>query len=184
MPPIAGKGDRDIDLIMGEFSSELRKDPTRAHRVLVRPPSAALPSDDGCPFCPGHEPLTPPEIQAYRKEGSSRGGPGWSVRVIPEAGPYFRIEMDLGREGIGLYDKISPRGATELIIESPVHDATPATLGESQWEQVLWMYGDRIPRSQARPRHPRHPGHAPPSVARLPHRASLLACDGHPHHLR
>jgi UDPglucose--hexose-1-phosphate uridylyltransferase len=64
--------------------------------------------------------------------------------VIPEADPYFRIELDLGREGIGLYDKISPRGATELIIESPQHDATPSTLGAAQWGEVLWMYGDRI----------------------------------------
>src|SRR5262249_51169966 len=70
--------------------------------------------------------------------------PGWSVRVVPERDPYFRIESPLVREGIGLYDRISPRGATELIIESPGHELTPATLGEGQWEQVLWMYRDRI----------------------------------------
>ena len=35
-------------------------------------------------------------------------------------------------------------GATELIIESPGHDLTAATLGEGQWEHVLWMYRDRI----------------------------------------
>jgi len=32
------------------------------------------------------------------------------VRVIPEADPYFRIEQELVREGVGLYDRISPRG--------------------------------------------------------------------------
>jgi UDPglucose--hexose-1-phosphate uridylyltransferase len=45
---------------------------------------------------------------------------------------------------VGLYDRITPRGATELIVESPSHDDAAATLGEAQWEQVLWMYGERI----------------------------------------
>ncbi len=124
--------------------SALRKDPTRGQWVLVRPASAGVPAHDDCPFCPGNEKLTPSEIVAYRKEGSAGDGPGWSVRVIPEADPYFRIELPLRREGVGLYDTITPRGATELIVESPRHDDTPASLGESQWEQVLWMYGERI----------------------------------------
>jgi UDPglucose--hexose-1-phosphate uridylyltransferase len=66
------------------------------------------------------------------------------VRVIPEADPYFRIETDLAREGVGLYDTISPRGATELIIESPRHDDTPATMDPAQWERVLGMYAERL----------------------------------------
>jgi UDPglucose--hexose-1-phosphate uridylyltransferase len=123
---------------------ELRKDPTRGRWVLVRPPTVGLLPSPGCPFCPGSEAQTPPEIAAYRKEGSSPDAPGWSVRVIPEADPYFRIERELLREGVGLYDRISPRGATELIVESPGHDDTPASLPEGQWEQVLWMYRDRI----------------------------------------
>jgi UDPglucose--hexose-1-phosphate uridylyltransferase len=124
--------------------SDLRKDPTREQWVLVRPrpdPSAA---GEECPFCPGNEGLTPPEIAAYRKEGSAADRPGWSVRVIPERDPYFRIEREVVRRGVGLYDTISPRGAAELIIESPGHNCTPATLGRAQWEQVLWMYRDRI----------------------------------------
>lgn len=121
----------------------LRKDPTRGSWVLVRP-STIRPSSIECPFCPGNESLTPPEIVAYRKEGSAPDGPGWSVRVIPEADPYFQIEQQLIREGMGLYDRVSPRGATELIVESPGHDDAPASMAEGQWEQVLWMYRDRI----------------------------------------
>jgi UDPglucose--hexose-1-phosphate uridylyltransferase len=124
--------------------SGLRKDPTRGQWVLVRPPRTGPPPTSECPFCPGNESATPSEIAAYRKEGSSPDGPGWSVRVIPEADPYFRIELPLRREGVGLYDTISPRGATELIVESPQHDASPASMGDAQWEQVLWMYGERI----------------------------------------
>jgi UDPglucose--hexose-1-phosphate uridylyltransferase len=124
--------------------SELRKDPTRGQWVLVRPAGNAPTVGQECPFCPGNEGLTPGEIVAYRKDGSAADGPGWSVRVIPEADPYFRIELGLKREGVGLYDTISPRGATELIVESPRHDDTPASMGDAQWEQVLWMYGERL----------------------------------------
>jgi len=66
------------------------------------------------------------------------------VRVIPEADPYFQVEWDLVREGAGMYDKITPRGASELIIESPSHEDTLATMGADQLERVLWMYRDRL----------------------------------------
>jgi len=128
----------------GEVMSELRKDPTRGRWVLVRPATSRPAPTDECPFCPGNESLTPPEITAYRKDDSSADGPGWSVRVIPEVDPYFRVEQGLTREGVGLYDRISPRGATELIIEAAAHEETAASMSEGQWEQVLWMYQDRI----------------------------------------
>ncbi|MBI4590102.1 MAG: galactose-1-phosphate uridylyltransferase [Candidatus Rokubacteria bacterium] len=124
--------------------SDLRKDPTRSQWVLVRPRGAVGPEGAECPFCPGNESATPPEIAAYRKEGSAPNSPGWQVRVIPEADPYFRVEWDLVREGVGMYDKITPRGASELIIESPSHEDTLATMGPDQLERVLWMYRDRL----------------------------------------
>jgi UDPglucose--hexose-1-phosphate uridylyltransferase len=123
---------------------ELRKDPTRGRWVLVRPSTSSQVPVEQCPFCPGNEALTRPEIVAYRKEGSAPDGPGWSVRVIPEIDPYFRVEQELVREGVGLYDRIAPRGATELIVESPAHGDTPATMPEEQWAHVLWMYRERI----------------------------------------
>jgi UDPglucose--hexose-1-phosphate uridylyltransferase len=112
--------------------------------VLVRPSAPGHVPTEQCPFCPGHESLTRPEIVAYREQDSAPDGPGWQVRVIPEIDPYFSVERELVREGIGLYDRISPRGATELIIESPAHGDTPATMSPSRWEQVLWMYRERI----------------------------------------
>ncbi len=124
--------------------SDLRKDPTRGQWVLVRPRGGAEPEGGDCPFCPGNEGSTPPEIAAYRKEGSAPNTPGWQVRVVPEADPYFRVEWELVREGVGMYDKITPRGASELIIESPSHEDTPATMGPDQLERVLWMYRDRL----------------------------------------
>jgi len=64
--------------------------------------------------------------------------------VLPEADPYFQVEWDLVREGVGMYDRITPRGASEIIVDSPRHDDTLATMGEEQIELVLWMYRDRL----------------------------------------
>ena len=122
---------------------ELRKDPTRGQWVLIRPKSES-PTDGPCPYCPGAESLSGAEIAAYRKEGSGPNDPDWTVRVVPESNAYFRIEWELAREGVGMFDTITPRGASELIIESPHHDDTPATMALSQMEAVLWMYRDRL----------------------------------------
>jgi len=122
---------------------ELRKDPTRGQWVLVRPKAQSHPGDS-CPYCPGAESATGDEIAAYRKEGSPPNSPDWTVRVVPEADAYFRIEWELIREGVGMFDMITPRGASELIIESPRHDDTPATMPLDQMEAVLWMYRDRL----------------------------------------
>ncbi len=124
--------------------SELRKDPTRGQWVLVRPKGRGVEPAGDCVLCPGAESLTPPEIAACRKEGSAPNSPGWEVRVVPETDPYFRVEWDLVREGVGMYDKISPRGASEVIVESPRHDDTPARMSLEQIESVLWMYGERL----------------------------------------
>jgi UDPglucose--hexose-1-phosphate uridylyltransferase len=122
---------------------ELRKDPTRGQWVLIRP-KAATTTPGSCPYCPGSERATGAEIAAYRKEGSPPNGPDWTVRVVPETDAYFRIEWELVREGVGMFDMITPRGASELIIESPRHEDTPGTMPLEQLEAVLWMYRDRL----------------------------------------
>ncbi len=127
---------------------ELRKDPTTGKWVLVRAPRTwhedPDQGEDICPFCPGSERLTPPEIVAYRPGGSSPDEAGWQVRVVPEADPYFTIEEDLVREGIGMFDRVSARGASEIVVEDPDHKVTFAELDEDQLGRVLWMYRDRI----------------------------------------
>src|SRR5262249_59544271 len=86
---------------------------------------------------------TGPEIAAYRPEGSAPNSPGWSVRVVPEPDAYFRIEWELVREGVGMFDMINPRGASELVIESPRHDDTLASMGPAALEAGPWMFPER-----------------------------------------
>jgi len=125
---------------------ELRKDPSTGKWVLVRPSQGAGRQQGSgvCPFCPGNEHLTPAEIAAYRPAPSPANGPGWEVRVIPERDPYFVIEEELVREGIGMFDRISTRGASEIVVETPDHDMTLERAEDGQLERILWMYRDRV----------------------------------------
>lgn len=82
------------------------------------------PSERLCPFCPGNEHLTPPEVFAIR-DGTARDGPGWKVRVTPNKFPALRIEENPARLADGpLFRRMGGCGAHEVIIESPDH-ATP-----------------------------------------------------------
>jgi UDPglucose--hexose-1-phosphate uridylyltransferase len=97
-----------------------------------------------CPFCYGNERKTPPEIQAYRSDGSARNAPGWTLRIVPNKFPALGIEGSLNRQGEGLYDKMNGIGAHEVIIETPEHNLTLASMPPRRVEDVLWAYRDRI----------------------------------------
>jgi UDPglucose--hexose-1-phosphate uridylyltransferase len=134
---------------------ELRKDPVTGRWVIIATDRAKRPSDfvrekveirgsGFCPFCYNNESKTPPEIMAYRSDGSARDTPGWSLRVVPNKFPALRIEGSLSRQGEGLYDKMQGIGAHEVIIETPDHQQTLATLPPQTIEDVLWAFRDRI----------------------------------------
>jgi UDPglucose--hexose-1-phosphate uridylyltransferase len=40
-----------------------------------------------CPFCEGHEAMTPPEVLALGRNGGEPDTPGWTVRVVPNKFP-------------------------------------------------------------------------------------------------
>jgi len=54
------------------------------------------------------------------------------------------VEGDLNREGVGLYDKMGGIGAHEVIIETPNHHDSLATLAPKAFEEVLWACRDRM----------------------------------------
>ena len=135
--------------------SELRKDPVTGRWVIVsterrkRPTDFQLSSvdvrpDDACPFCEGHERMTPRELLAHRRHGGSPDGPGWDLRVVPNQFPVLRVEGTLDRQGEGLFDKMNGIGAHEVIIESPRHEDTLATMEDAAVEQVLWAFRERV----------------------------------------
>ena len=96
-----------------------------------------------CPFCPGHETKTPPEVLAYRTSGSPNQ-PGWTLRVVPNKFPALRVEGELDRQGEGLYDKMNGIGAHEVIIETTEHLATLGDLSEKPVADLLFALRDRV----------------------------------------
>jgi UDPglucose--hexose-1-phosphate uridylyltransferase len=64
--------------------------------------------------------------------------------VIPERAPLFQIEGDIHREGLGIFDRVSARGASEIVIETPDHAASWDALPAKDLERVLWMYRERV----------------------------------------
>ncbi len=100
-------------------SSVFRRNPINGERVLFAPGRASRrgafgdESEERCPFCPGHESDTPPELAHL--------GEPWHVRVFPNKYP-------------------SVDGA-EVIVESPRHEDSFATAEHA--EDVVRMYADR-----------------------------------------
>jgi len=96
---------------------------------------SVIPKDaKNCPFCPGNEAKTPPEVLVYGRNGGSPNTSGWSIRVVPNKFPALEIEGGLDREAEGIYDRMNGTGAHEVIIESPEHQDTYATMGEKRGE--------------------------------------------------
>jgi len=97
-----------------------------------------------CPLCEGNEDRTPPEIVAFRDNGTPPNSPGWTLRVVPNKFPALRIEGELNREGEGIYDKMNGIGAHEVVIETPRHEETLVTLPLKNVENILLAYRERI----------------------------------------
>ncbi len=134
--------------------AELRKDPIIGRWVIISTERGKRPHDfvvepevvkgGFCPFDPGNEHTTPPEILAYREDGSAPNTPGWLLRVVTNKFPALSMEEGLDRRGEGMFDKMSGVGTHEVIIESPDHQLTLATISPEGFCRVLTAYRDRI----------------------------------------
>ncbi len=106
--------------------------PGRATRPIVfattSSPTSAPPPD--CPFCPGHEAMTPPELA--RTGDGAADTPGWHVRVVPNLYPI------VGPDPAG-----DVRGAHEVIVCSPSHTRQLDSLSLDEATEVLAVLRDR-----------------------------------------
>jgi len=136
---------------------ELRRDPVIGRWVIISSERGKRPSDfaavreegggENCPFCVGNEGMTPPEIYTINPSTTVErepNTPGWEVRVVPNKFPALRIEGELNRCGVGMFDMMNGVGAHEVIIETPHHDRRLHQLSAKQVEMVVGAYRQRI----------------------------------------
>jgi UDPglucose--hexose-1-phosphate uridylyltransferase len=91
--------------------------------------AAAAPAD--CPFCAGHEAMTPPEV--CRTGRGAPDTPGWRVRAVPNLYPI------VGGPDAG----VGATGAHEVVVLSPDHDRTFAGLAPDRAVEVMKVLRDR-----------------------------------------
>ena len=117
---------------------ELRKDPVTGRWVIIGTERPRRPDD----FRPVLAPRSGRPVRAVRgarARDAARAArvprarraaerPGWRVRVVPNKFPTLRVEGELERRGHGVYDLMNGVGAHELVIESPHHEDTLASL--------------------------------------------------------
>jgi UDPglucose--hexose-1-phosphate uridylyltransferase len=133
---------------------ELRKDPIIGRWVIIATERGRRPQgvsrrpqaepEGVCPFCPGQEDKTPPEVYASGRTSGQAGQAGWRVRVVPNRYPALMVEGDLDRHGDGIYDGMQGVGAHEVIIETPDHARGLPELTTQEVTEVLLAYRARI----------------------------------------
>jgi UDPglucose--hexose-1-phosphate uridylyltransferase len=112
--------------------NELRHDALTDRLVIVAAERAARPETfrrpvapveahpSNCPFCPGHEHETPPEVARFGPGDANE--PGWTLRVVPNLYPIVGGSL---------------AGAHEVVVLSPAHDRS---LGALDFDHALDVF--------------------------------------------
>jgi UDPglucose--hexose-1-phosphate uridylyltransferase len=136
--------------------SEIRQDLTTNEWVIFASERAKRPHDfakqakemppdfsENCPFCPGNEDRTPPEVLAYRSGGKANDS-SWWVRVIPNKfaalNPSGTIERKIED---GFFRKMDGVGHHEVLIESPRHSLYIPYMEDHQVEEIILALRER-----------------------------------------
>lgn len=112
----------------------------RPHQFVRRKEDVRVlaPYDAKCPFCPGNESMTPPEVVRF-DDAEGR----WMVRVVPNKFAALQPEQRPVRSVEGLFRKVHGFGVAEVVIESPLHNQTLALMRPEEVEQVVRAYMNR-----------------------------------------
>ncbi len=130
--------------------SEIRYDRLHDTHVIIAPERLHRPDrnidvydkkvvDENCPFCEGHESMTPPEIFASRKPESFANETGWQTRVVPNLYKAVQIEAAY-QHHYGRFEHWEGFGAHEVIIDTPEHHISMTQWNESaviEWLKTL-----------------------------------------------
>lgn len=130
--------------------SEIRKDPLSNTWVIIAPERSARPrtlaakpdeeKSKFCPFCESDEIKKPVEKFAICAAEFDKKG-HWLTRILPNKFPALTPEPLLCQKEIdGVYHLLEGVGGHEILVESPVHEETLATMPLKQIEAILRNY--------------------------------------------
>ncbi|MFH1709541.1 MAG: galactose-1-phosphate uridylyltransferase [bacterium] len=137
---------------------QLRQNPATKEWVIIaierakRPEEFQVPEEaevpetlKTCPFCAGNESLTPDELFAFRTYDTKPGTPGWWIRVVPNKYPALVPAGDIKRmQAENFYRYMDGVGSHEIVIESPEHNKSIATMDQKQVEELFLAYRERF----------------------------------------
>ncbi|UCF04747.1 MAG: galactose-1-phosphate uridylyltransferase [bacterium] len=132
---------------------EIRQNPATKEWVIIATERAKRPEDfvaeeeeytipdylEDCPFCPGNEDKTPPEIMSY---GDGNGN--WTLRVVPNKFPAL-VPHVLGEreEDFDFFRRMDGLGQHEVIIETPKHNESFGTIDDAKALEIVTAYRER-----------------------------------------
>jgi len=108
------------------------------HFVQKKEARTPLPSHRAdCPFCPGNESMTPAPLFTIDKNGT------WSLRVVPNKFAALQSHLTTQRKHEGRFLKADGFGIAEVIIETPFHNRTIATMDLQEVRNTVLTYRER-----------------------------------------
>ena len=112
----------------------------RPEELVTHRPAKTVPAYvESCPFCPGNESKTPPDVMRFPANASEP----WAVRVIPNKFAALSSATQPTRSVHDVWRRIKGFGFHEVIIESPDHSCCMALLPEAQVISILRVYRER-----------------------------------------
>lgn len=90
---------------------------------------------EDCPFCPGNEANTPPELFSYKDESSAK----WKLRVIPNKFPVVSATNET-LQTEGFFRKRGANGFHYVIVETPYHNRDIPEMSEKEVIDVVRSY--------------------------------------------
>jgi UDPglucose--hexose-1-phosphate uridylyltransferase len=112
----------------------------RPEELATHRPTQTVPAFvETCPFCPGNEGKTPPEVMRF----PANTGEPWVVRVIPNKFAALSREAHPTKSPLHVWRRVEGFGFHEVIIDSPDHSCCMALLPDAHVASILRVYKDR-----------------------------------------
>ncbi len=128
-----------LNLITREWvivNSDRARRPAEFRRVTVRSPRPRY--LDSCPFCPGNEAESEEALLRLPEKGD------WRIRVLKNKYPVLSMEGEPRRTMDGPRRMVRGVGLHEVVVESPLHDMSPAFLEKGHVADILRIYRARF----------------------------------------